>query len=110
SNSLDDKYEDNLSLITCGDSPAVIDNIPSIMTSFTFTSRFDFSLNLFANGCHNTYPVKIPSNVAMKAADIAAPKTSIFSILPSAAMRPTTAPSTPSVGAYVPAWLNSCAP
>jgi len=67
------------------------------------TSSDDLRFNLLAKGCHRTYPVKIPNKVATKAAAMECPSFSVSSKFPSAPIKPTTAPRTPNVGAYIPA-------
>src|SRR5690625_7551724 len=65
-----DKNELNLSLITAGDSPAVIARIPSTIISFISTSRFHFSLSLFANVDHNLNPVILTNKQSLNPSDL----------------------------------------
>ena len=77
---------------------------------FSLTSALDKSFSLLAMGKYTTYAVKIPRIVATKAAAIAWPNLLTSFKLPSAAIRPITAPSTPRVGAYRPACSSIARP
>ena len=82
----------NFCSITRGASPSKMDKTPTIIIYLCCASSLDFLFNLLANGCQSTYPVKIPSNVAIKAALIACPNAVVSLIFPRAATNPITAP------------------